>query len=93
MAFLALAIQSASWQKLRRFLVPRCAGCGKRFKMGKPDRLLVDPPKPKMFCSEVDIYHSGCAGMSAALDRPEATRDSMIDDRNGPLVVHDPQIP
>ena len=60
------------WQKLRRFLFSRCAGCGKRFKYGEsPTGFSWDPPKPKMFCSEVDIYHSGCAGMSAALRQAE----------------------
>lgn len=60
------------WQTFRRWAFSRCAGCGKRFAWGEsPVGFSWDPPKPKMFCSEVDVYHTDCAGMSSALRQAE----------------------
>ena len=60
------------WQTFRRWAFSRCAGCGKRFAWGEsPVGFSWDSPKPKMFCSEVDVYHTDCAGMSSALRQAE----------------------
>lgn len=65
-------IQIHPWQKFRRWAFSRCAGCGRRFKYGEsPTGFSWDPPKPKFFCSEVDVYHADCAAMRSALQNSE----------------------
>lgn len=60
------------WRTFRRWAFSRCAGCGGRFAWGEsPTGFNWDPPKPKFFCSEVDVYHSDCAGKRMALQRAE----------------------
>jgi hypothetical protein len=63
-------LQIHAWQKFRRWAFSRCAGCGKGFAWGEsPTGFQWDPPRPKWFCSEVDVYHSACAGMTMKLHR------------------------
>jgi hypothetical protein len=60
------------WWTLRRWLFTRCAGCGKRLPWGySPVGFQWDPPRPKMFCGEVGVYHSECANL--AVSKPEGT--------------------
>src|SRR3990167_1211215 len=65
--------QIHAWQKFRRWAFSRCAGCGKGFAWGySPTGFQWHPPKPKWFCSEVDVYHSECANMTEALHKKPA---------------------
>lgn len=61
------------WQTFRRWAFSRCAGCGKRFPWGySPVSHQWDSPRPKLFCSEVGVYHSECSGMTMKLHREPA---------------------
>jgi hypothetical protein len=54
-------IQIHPWQTLRRYLFTRCAHCGKSFHYGEsPHCKQWDNPKPKIFKSEVNVYHKEC---------------------------------
>lgn len=61
-------IQFHPWQTFRRWAFSRCAGCGKRFPWGySPVSHQWDSERPKMFCSEIGVYHSECSGMTMKL--------------------------
>lgn len=63
-------IQIHPWQKLRRWVFDRCAGCGKRFSWGySPTGFSWDRAKPRWFRSADDVYHSECAGHRMTLHR------------------------
>lgn len=58
------------WQTFRRWAFSRCAGCGKRFPWGySPISHQWESPRPKLFQSEVGVYHSECSNMTAKLQR------------------------
>lgn len=50
------------WQTFRRWAFSRCCKCGGRFSWGySPVSGNWDHIKPKLFCSEVGVYHGDCA--------------------------------
>lgn len=60
-------IQFHPWQKFRRWVFSRCAGCGKRFPWGySPTSLGWDSERPKIFRGEKGVYHSECSGIGVA---------------------------
>ncbi len=63
-------LQVHPWQKLRRWLFSRCAGCGKRFPWGySPVSHQWDSPPLKLFRGEEGVYHSECSGMTMKLHK------------------------
>lgn len=61
-------LQVHPWQTFRRWAFTRCAGCGKGFAWGEsPISHQWDSEKPKLFCSEVGLYHDKCSGMTMKL--------------------------
>lgn len=55
-------IQIHPWQTLRRWLLSRCAVCGKRFTWGySPMSGSWDSVPPKFLRGEVGVYHSECS--------------------------------
>lgn len=55
------------WRTFRRWAFSRCQTCGGRFAWGEsPVGTSWDPPRPKIFCSEVDVHHMACKGMDVA---------------------------
>lgn len=55
------------WQQFRRWMLTRCALCGKPFKFGEsPVSHQWHSPKPKFLRGETDCYHSSCSGMQVA---------------------------
>lgn len=65
-------LQIHPWQQLRRWLLTRCAGCGKRFRYGEsPVSHGWDTPRPKFMRGEVGLYHSDCSGKCHVLKTVE----------------------
>lgn len=63
-------LQIHPWQKLRRWMFSRCAGCGKRFSYGYcPTSHGWDSKPPRWFRGEEGVYHSECSGMTVKLER------------------------
>lgn len=64
------------WQQFRRWMLTRCAGCGKSFAYGEsPTSHQWHSPKPKFLRGEEGMYHGKCSGMTVALHKatPEGT--------------------
>jgi hypothetical protein len=54
-------IQFHAWQVLRRYLFSKCKYCGKHFRYGEgPITDIHNSPKPKIFKSELNVYHKEC---------------------------------
>lgn len=63
-------IQIHPWQQFRRWLLTRCALCGKRFKYGEsPVSLSWHSPKTKFLRGEVGCYHADCSGIQIEKSR------------------------
>lgn len=69
------SVQVHPWQILRRWLLTRCAGCGKRFAWGEaPVSSQWDDPPIRWFRGEEGLYHGAChpAAIRAGSRPPEA---------------------
>lgn len=56
------SFQFHDWQQFRRWMLTRCAKCGKPFKYGEsPMSFSWDSKKPRFMCGEEGLYHSTCA--------------------------------
>jgi hypothetical protein len=69
--------QIYAWQTFRRWLLTRCAACGKPFAWGEcPTSHGWDTPKLKFMRGEVGCYHSDCSGavMHAVRESQAATK-------------------
>jgi hypothetical protein len=70
-------LQVHPWQTFRRWAFSRCAGCGGRFTWGySPTGFQWDRTPPKLFCSEVDVYHHECANRRSVAVMPR--RDNVV---------------
>jgi hypothetical protein len=62
--------QIHDWQALRRWLLTRCASCGKRFTYGySPVSHSWGSKRPKFLCGEEGLYHSDCSHAVTKLER------------------------
>lgn len=60
-------VQIHPWQALRRWLLSRCAHCGKRFPYGySPVSHGRDSKRPRFMRGEEGVYHSECSGHGLA---------------------------
>lgn len=60
------------WQAFRRWLLTRCALCGKPFKFGEsPVSHSWHTPPLRFLRGEFGLYHSGCSGV--AVEKQQAT--------------------
>jgi hypothetical protein len=64
-------LQIHPWQQFRRWLLTRCALCGKRIVGESPVSHSWASPKPTFMRGEVGLYHSACSNM--AVERTKAT--------------------